>query len=410
MKIRLLEALRCPCCKSDLRLSPIESHKVDLSPEASGRATAEQIDRCLLEEIVETGVLECASGCSWYPIVNYVPVLLDFPLPLHTQFSDRYRRHGIEALDLPLPPGSPRPGELELQESFTIEWKGLGEGAHTFIYTIEEREDYIRAELDWPGYLLQRSPGAPALRVLDVGAGFGLEPIYIHNATGGLTHGAEVVGIDLNLSLLSSGERISTMPFVHTVIASLFALPFPERSFDLVYAHGVLHHTYSTETAFRSVERFRKPDGAIYIWVYALEDFFQMSWKGRIHHTLEMCLRPTFARLPRWLQDFFLYPLAWRNLRVHRRLFGRGSNYTFKNSLHIARDCWTPLYAHRHRFNEVLRWFSELGLEVRPVDPVTVQAAMPVPLVGIGIRGISKSNALRGFHAPSADGPTNLTT
>jgi len=394
MKVRLLESLRCPCCKSELRLSRIESHKVDLSPEASGRAIAERIDRCLLGEAIETGVLECASGCSWYPIVNYVPVLLDFPLPLHTQFSNRYQHLGIKALDLPLPPGAPRPGELGVQESFTIEWKGLGEGAHTFIYTIEERERYLRAELDWPSYLLQRMPVAPALRVLNVGAGFGLEPIYIHNATGGIARGAEVVGLDLNLSLLHSGEKISAMPFVHTVIASLFAPPFPERSFDLVYAHGVLHHTYSTEAAFRSVERFRKPDGAIYIWVYALEDFFQISRKGRVQWVLETYLRPTFARLPRWLQDIVLYPLAWRNLRVSRRLYARGPNYTMKNALHSVRDRWTPLYAHRHRFNEVLRWFSELGLEARPVDPVTVQAVLPVPVAGIGVRGISKRDAL----------------
>ncbi len=64
-----------------------------------------------------------------------------------------------------------------------------------------------------------------------------------------------------------------------------------------------------------------------------------------------------------------------------------------------ARDRWTPFYAHRHRFNEVLRWFSELGLEARPVDPVTVQAVLPVPLAGIGIRGISKSAAPTGFSA-----------
>ena len=393
MKIRLLEFLRCPCCKNELRLSRIEAHKVILSPEASARAVAERIDRSLLEEVVESGVLECASGCSWYPIVNYVPVLLDFPLPLHRQFSYRYRHLGLKAFDLPFPPGAPRPGELQLQESFTVEWKGLGEDAHTFIYTIEERERYLRAELDWPSSLLQRTPGALALRVLNVGAGFGLEPIYIHNATGGMARGAEVVGIDLNLSLLRSGAKIAAMSFIHTAVASLFALPFPERSFDLVYAHGVLHHTHSTEAAFRNIERFRKPDGAIYIWIYALEDFFQKSWKGRVQYTLETCLRPTFARLPRWLQDIFLYPLAWRNLRVTRRLYDRGPTYTMKNALHVARDCWTPLYAHRHRFNEVLRWFSELGLEARPVDPVTVQAALPVPLAGIGVRGISKSNA-----------------
>ncbi|HZC81432.1 MAG TPA: class I SAM-dependent methyltransferase [Nitrospiraceae bacterium] len=400
----MLEFLRCPCCKSELRLSPIESHKVDLSPESSARATAERIDRYQLEDVVETGVLECASGCSWYPIVNYVPVLLDFPLPLHRQFSNKYRHLGINALDLPLPPGAPRPGELQIQESFTIEWKGLGEDAHTFIYTIEERERYLRAELDWPNYLLQRMPGAPALRVLNVGAGFGLEPIYIHTATGGIARGAEVVGIDLNLSLLSSGAKISAMPFIHTAIASLFALPFPERSFDLVYSHGVLHHTYSTEAAFRSIERYRKPDGTIYIWVYALEDFFQISWKGRVQWVLETFLRPTFARLPRWLHDIVLYPLAWRNLRVTRRLYGRGPNYTMKNALHSVRDRWTPLYAHRHRFNEVLRWFSELGLKAHPVDPVTVQAVLPVPLAGIGIRGISKSDAISDSeHAPQVD-------
>src|SRR5207302_2460824 len=109
------------------------------------------------------------------------------------------------------------------------------------------------------------------------------------------------------------------------------------------------------------------------------------------NYTLEMCLRPTFARLPRWLQDVFLYPLAWRNLRVTRRLYNRDATYTMNNALHSARDNWIPHYAHRHRFNEVLRWFSELGLEARPVDPVTVQAALPVPLAGIGVRGISKS-------------------
>src|SRR5713226_6373767 len=105
MKLRLLEFLRCPCCKSALRLNPIESHAVDLSPEASARAAAERIDRALLEEVIATGVLECLSGCSWYPIVNYVPVLLNFPLPLHRQFSDRYRHRGIKAFDLPSPPG-----------------------------------------------------------------------------------------------------------------------------------------------------------------------------------------------------------------------------------------------------------------------------------------------------------------
>jgi SAM-dependent methyltransferase/uncharacterized protein YbaR (Trm112 family) len=390
MKARLLESLRCPCCRSGLVLSRIEARCVALSPEARERADAEKIDRSSLEEVIETGVLECAAGCAWFPVVNHVPVLLDFPLPLHREFSERHRDRPIKAFKLPLPGGAPRPGELWIQDSFTLEWSGLGEDAHTFIFTIEERERHLRAELDWPPGLLDRKAGQPALRVLDVGAGFGLEPVYIHNATGGMARGAEVTGIDLNLSLLRSGARIAEMPFVHTLIGSIFALPLPERSFDLVYSHGVIHHTYSTEAAFRRIERFRKPDGAIYVWVYAAEDFFTSGWAGRVHYALEMGLRPAFARLPRGLQNLFLYPLAWHYLRLARRRYGRSPAYTVRNALHNARDRWTPYYAHRHRFNEVLRWFSESGLEARPVDPVAVQKALPMPLFGMGVRGVAR--------------------
>jgi SAM-dependent methyltransferase/uncharacterized protein YbaR (Trm112 family) len=389
VKLRLLPMLRCPRCESGLALHALQSRRFSLTADAAARADAEAIERALLETAVETGVLACIGGCAWYPIMKFVPVLLDFHLPLHDEFRARHAR-SLKVLDLPPPGGTPRPGEEQTQKSFTIEWSGLGEDRHTFAFTLPERERHLRAELDWPPELLSRPLGAPPLQVLDIGSGFGLEPIYIHNATGGVSGGAEVVGLDLNLSLLESGPKIAAMPFVHNVIASLFAPPFAPRSFDLVYSNGVLHHTYSTEAALRSIERFRKADGALYVWLYAAEDFFQMRRRGRIGYVFESWLRPQFSRLPLALQNAILYPLACRNMRVSRRALGRGRDWTIKNALHDARDRWTPRYAHRHRFNEVLRWFSEFGLEARPVDPVAIESALPIPIVGIGLRGRAK--------------------
>ena len=89
-----------------------------------------------------------------------------------------------------------------------------------------------------------------------VGCGFGMESLSLRNVTG-----AEVFGTDLNLSLLNSGPKFPVQPFVHTAIASLFALPYEKQTFNVVYSHGVLHHTYSTKDAFESVYARMAPGG-----------------------------------------------------------------------------------------------------------------------------------------------------
>jgi SAM-dependent methyltransferase len=53
--------------------------------------------------------------------------------------------------------------------------------------------------------------------------------------------------------------------FVRTSITSL---PFPDRRFDLVFSHGVIHHIHDTEAALREFDRVLKPGGTLLVMVY----------------------------------------------------------------------------------------------------------------------------------------------
>lgn len=48
---------------------------------------------------------------------------------------------------------------------------------------------------------------------------------------------------------------------------------FPDNHFDLVYSHGVLHHTTNMQKAFNEVYRIIKPGGQFILMLYAKSSF-----------------------------------------------------------------------------------------------------------------------------------------
>lgn len=373
---------RCPLSGEALELHVFEEREIEPSDEQRARARAAGLPDTVWRQ-VRSGFLVAPTRKFYYPIIRSVPVLLDFDNPAYDLFDEIHGDRRDEWKAWRRPVGKSRPGELLTQKSFTAEWNGLKDDELTFTYSHAEREDFIRMEL---GGVPAELPAGH--RTLDIGCGFGLESRFLANVTGRV-----VFGIDLNLSLFHAPEELLADPLANLAIASAFAPPFEKGAFDLVYSHGVLHHTYHTRRAFESVIRFKKSDAPIVIWVYALEDPNRGKMKKKIGYLMELFWRPKLAAMPAPLQGAIIRFLAWRHFRSYRKTGLKRDDWKFKNSVHSMRDRWTPRYAHRHSFHEVISWFLERGMKYELLDPIAYRAAFQRNLIGIAIRGTEPPGA-----------------
>ncbi len=140
-------------------------------------------------------------------------------------------------------------------------------------------------------------------------------------------------------------------PFLHFVEASVFAVPFAPGTFDVIYSRGVLHHTVSTERAFRNMAALAKPGGTVYLWVYGMGSIRETLFR-RVAYGLEAVVRPPLSGAPNSLPArAFLTAMgagyvlfnAWRRSRNPAI-----QPLTLERGVHAARDRFTPRYAHRH--------------------------------------------------------------
>lgn len=100
--------------------------------------------------------------------------------------------------------------------------------------------------------------------VLEAGCGIGTDAVEFARA------GARYTGLDLSPTALSLARRRFALEGLEgrLVEGSVTALPFPGRSFDLVYSNGVLHHVEATEQAIREIHRVLRPGGTALVMLY----------------------------------------------------------------------------------------------------------------------------------------------
>lgn len=106
--------------------------------------------------------------------------------------------------------------------------------------------------------------GARGLRVLEIGCGLGTDGAQFARA------GAEYTGVDLTDAAINLARKRFEIEGLagEFRIADAEDLGFPGESFDLVYSHGVLHHTPDTAGAVQEIHRVLKPGGRAIVMLY----------------------------------------------------------------------------------------------------------------------------------------------
>jgi len=159
------------------------------------------------------------------------------------------------------PPGSRRFYELVEQHRYETEW-------------------HIPAAADFAG--------TRGLRVLEIGCGMGTDGAQFAKA------GADYTGVDLTEAAVDLARKrfeLFDLPGKFRV-ADAENLDFADESFDLVYSHGVLHHTPNTAGAVREIHRVLRKNGRAMVMLY-----HRHSYNYRINIRL---LRRSGVHLLKW--------------------------------------------------------------------------------------------------------------
>jgi ubiquinone/menaquinone biosynthesis C-methylase UbiE len=100
--------------------------------------------------------------------------------------------------------------------------------------------------------------------VLDVGCGAGVEVVRFARA------GAHTAGIDIS----AQAVRLTSQNLAHQRLNASLAvadgehLPFPDNSFDFIFAHGVVQYVADDRAVVSECRRVLKPGGTLVVQVY----------------------------------------------------------------------------------------------------------------------------------------------
>ena len=217
--------------------------------------------------------------------------------------------------------------------------------------------------------------------VLDVGCGAG------RFAEVALDAGAEVIGVDLSSAVDAAYANLATHPRFHCIQASVYELPFADKTFDFVYCIGVIQHTPDPCKAVGSILQKIKAGGKVGLWIYELD------WKAFVGTVgFKYLLRPITRR---WefaqTQGFStsLERLCWPITRRARysgligkiamRLLPVSSAHLqgiplseqhFREWVRLdTLDMYSPAHDHPQTFARVKHWLEAADFAVEPRHP-----------------------------------------
>jgi len=157
------------------------------------------------------------------------------------------------------------------------------------------------------------------LRVLEIGCGLGTDGAQFARA------GADYTGIDLTdaaIDLAQKRFQLFNLPGKFQT-DDAEKLSFADNTFDVVYSHGVLHHTPDIESAIREIHRVLRPGGRAEVMLY-----HRNSYNYRVNISL---LRRAGVHLLRWNSGLKLVKALTgepeESLRIHATQLKADSSY-----------------------------------------------------------------------------------
>lgn len=215
-------------------------------------------------------------------------------------------------------------------------------------------------------------------RVLDVGCGAG------RFAEVALAAGAEVTAVDLSQAVEACRRNLSPNDRLEVVQASIYDLPFPAGSFDVVYCIGVIQHTPDPKRSVLEIAKMVRPGGRLGYWIY------ERDWKSYLGTVgFKYLLRPWTKTLDRQGVEKFSHrmeSLCWPLNRIARKCGLPGkilmrmlpvasaylqdiplSDEDFREWVRLDTfDMYSPAHDHPQKFATVAQWLTAAGFTVEP--------------------------------------------
>lgn len=166
--------------------------------------------------------------------------------------------------------------------------------------------------------------------VLEIGCGSGIDALQFGRA------GARYTGTDLTPAAVDLTRKAFDVFGLdgRFQLADAEDLPFDDARFDLVYSHGVLHHTPDTQQAIAEVHRVLRPGGRAIVMLYHRRSY---NYYGNI-----MFFRRIGVRLlgPSWAPKILAKLTGYDRdiLEQHRERMQRQRNMTKAEFLSINTD------------------------------------------------------------------------
>ena len=262
------------------------------------------------EEVME-GSLTCKNGHA-YPILRGIPRFID----------------GIR---------SPEDLRRVYADSFGHQWT-----TYDWVRECDPDEFYTITDFT-PEFLHGKT-------VLDAGCGGGRFARFVAPETG------EFFGLDFSIAV-DKARELTKAPNAHFVQADINKHPFRPGLFDVVYSHGVIHHTPNTKKTFDNLPPLVKPGGTFYLCVFRKafeplqwsDSFWRRRWnKLSIEQLDKLCDRLSgLHRLP--FPAFF------------KRFFWFSMQPTHELRKCCLYDWYAPQHHHEHTVEEVYGWFKDAG-------------------------------------------------